>query len=189
MYRAAIGLHYVKCHSYVTTKRSEIYAHSLFHDITLSSLAEELLTQIRFNCVILTLLFIQARTNNKIPLLHLFLLIYLANDIELNPGQSNDILTIFELNIKSLRNKISYLSDIASDYDIVCVIESHLDDNVDTKELFIEGFYPNPIRKDRTAHGGGIVIYVSNKILVKRLTQLEVPSVESIFPEVTFPHY
>ena len=113
LHRAAIGLHYVKCHSYVTTKRSKIYAHRLLHDTTLSSLAEELLTQLRFNCVILTLLFIQAQTNNKIPVLHLYLLIYLANDIERNPGPSNDILTIFQLNMRSLRNKISYLSDIA----------------------------------------------------------------------------
>ena len=106
--------------------------------------------------------------------------IYLANDTERNPGPSNDILTIFQLNIRSLRNKVAYLSDIASDYDIVCVTESHLDENVDTKDLFIDGFYPDPIRKDRTAHGGGIVIYISNKLLIKRLQQFEVPNVESV---------
>ena len=146
------------------------------------------MTQISVTCVILTLLFIRAQSNNKCPLLYLYLLIYLSNDLERNPGPGNDFITIFQLNIRSLRNKVGYLSDLASEYDILCVTESHLDENVETSELFIDGFYPDPIRKDRTAHGGGIVIYISNKLLVKRLQQFEAPSIESVWFEVTLPH-
>ena len=57
------------------------------------------------------------------------------------PGVTDDsrVLSVFHINIRSLRNKISYLSDIASEYDIICVSETHLDENVNTSDLIIDG--------------------------------------------------
>ena len=111
-------------------------------------------------------------------------------DVHPDPGPSvtddSTVLSVFHINIRSLRNKISYLSDIASEYDIICVSETHLDENVNTSDLIIDGYYPNPIHKDRNAHGGGLLIYVSERLLVKRQEQLEYKT-ESIWIKVIFP--
>ena len=40
---------------------------------------------------------------------------------------NNKSLTIVHSNIRSLRNKISYISDIIEDFDIVFFTETHLD--------------------------------------------------------------
>ena len=110
-------------------------------------------------------------------------------DVHPDPGPSviddSTVLSVFHINIRSLRNKIPYLSNIASEYDIICVSETHLDENVNTSDL-IDGYYPNPIRKDRNAHGGGLLIYVSERLLVKRQEQLEY-NTESIWIKVIFP--
>ena len=111
--------------------------------------------------------------------------------MESNPGprsQTDDatILPVFHINIRSLRNKISYLSDIASEYDIICVSETHLDEFVNTSDIKIDGYYPHPIRKDRNAHGGGLVIYISERLLVKRQEHLQF-NTESIWVKVIFP--
>jgi hypothetical protein len=39
-------------------------------------------------------------------------------------------LSIFQLNARSVRNKLSYVEDIASESSIICVTESHLDTNM-----------------------------------------------------------
>lgn len=49
-------------------------------------------------------------------------------DVEVNPGPG--ILSVFHWNARSVRNKIDFLSDIADEYDIICVTETHLDANV-----------------------------------------------------------
>ena len=115
------------------------------------------------------------------------ILLLLCLDIHPNPGQITDYVSIFHLNIRSLRNKIAYLCDIASDYDIVCVTESHLDDSISNDDIHIDGFYPNPFRLDRNAHGGGIVVYVSDNLMVHRLPHLEFG--ECIWLEVKFAAY
>ena len=60
-------------------------------------------------------------------MLMFLLLLFLAGDVEKNPGPmgtpvsetNNKSLTIFHSNIRSLRNKINYISDIIEDFDIV----------------------------------------------------------------------
>ena len=58
-------------------------------------------------------------------------------DIETNPGptiSTTDIraLDIFQLNTRSIRNKVDYLNTIADDYHIICFKETHLDDSIDS---------------------------------------------------------
>ena len=112
----------------------------------------------------------------------------LCMDIHPNPGP-DDVVSVFHLNIRSLRNKISYLSTIATEYDIICITETHLDDTVSSSDLQIDGFNPDPIRLDRTAHGGGIIMYISNRIYVQRMHCLEIPNSEMIWLDIIFPNY
>ncbi|KAK3106559.1 hypothetical protein FSP39_022538 [Pinctada imbricata] len=99
-------------------------------------------------------------------------------DVHPNPGPIQECLTLFHLNIRSLRHKISHLEDLASDYDILCITESHLDENILDDDISIDGFCLT--RRDRNAHGGGIVVYISDKIHSKRLQHIENNNIEMI---------
>jgi hypothetical protein len=68
-------------------------------------------------------------TNIQFTLILLLLLI-LDNDIHQNPGPEEYEFSVFHLNARSVRNKLSYLEDIASESSIICVTESHLDGNI-----------------------------------------------------------
>ena len=59
----------------------------------------------------------------------------------------------------------------------------------ETSDLLIDGFHPNPIRLDRTAHGGGIVVYWASHLMVKRKSNFEFDSGENIWLEVIYPNY
>ena len=96
-------------------------------------------------------------------------------DVHPNPGPSTSethTLDIFHLNTRSVRNKLDHLSDIVDSYHILCFSETHLDNSVDSSNLLIEGF-DEPIRKDRTQHGGGVMVYLSNLLKYKRRLDLE----------------
>ena len=56
----------------------------------------------------------------------MFLLLLEADD-ESNPGPGNEHSFIIHLNIRSIRNKISYIQDQLSDFDVICFSETHLD--------------------------------------------------------------
>jgi hypothetical protein len=53
-----------------------------------------------------------------------------CGDVEINPGPADNPvkghLSVFHLNIRSVRNKLNVLENIAADYDSVCVIETYL---------------------------------------------------------------
>jgi hypothetical protein len=83
-------------------------------------------------------------------------------NIHSNPGP--EFISIFHLNIRSLRNKISYLANIASDSHIICVTETHLDEHVSQFYIAIEGFYTEPVRKDNSSHSGDLLVYVCENI-------------------------
>ena len=61
-------------------------------------------------------------------------MLIIAGDVELNPGPGETpvnfevhCLSIFHGNIRSLRNKVDYISNIIEDYDIVFFKETYLD--------------------------------------------------------------
>jgi hypothetical protein len=85
-------------------------------------------------------------------------IVLLANDIAENPGpETSDTisggLTIFHLNIKSIRNKLDSILYLL-DHDILCFTETHLDNSITDDVLAIPG-YVVIIRKDRADIGKG----------------------------------
>ena len=115
-----------------------------------------------------------------------------CGDVEINPGPADnpvkEHLSVFHLNIRSVRNKLNVLEDIAADYDSVCVTETHLDAKIDTDDICIPGF-SKPFRDDRTCSGGGILIYVSDRLFVNRVNDLEFHGGENICIRITLPTY
>lgn len=95
----------------------------------------------------------------------------------------NNTLTIFHGNIRSLRNKLNYIVDIIEEFDVVFFTETHLDENILDTDIRLSGFEV-PIRKNRNAHGGGIIMYYRSNAKINRRTDLEHELVESMWFEL-----
>ena len=92
------------------------------------------------------------------------------------------------LNINSLRYKVVNLRHVLfeSELDILAISETKLCDEFPDSQFAIEGYYhPAQFRKDRTAHGGGLIVYVRNGIPVRRIKTFEPPHQEIICLEIT----
>ena len=118
-----------------------------------------------------------------------WLLLLLSGDIELNPGPDitrdrEHSVSNLHCNIRSIRNKLDYIIDNFCDFECLCFTETHLDDNVDNAQICLTSDYGIPYRKDRTNHGGGILVYVNNNLIHKRRPDLEVFWEESLWVEI-----
>ena len=90
------------------------------------------------------------------------------------------------LNINSIRNKIVDLRIIMERClpDLLVVIETKLNETFKTEILLVNG-YKKPIRRDRTEHGGGIMLYARRGVVSKRVPVFETPAIELVSSELT----
>jgi hypothetical protein len=51
---------------------------------------------------------------------------------------------------------------------IEILTESHLDDTVLSRDIQIQGYHDNILRKYRNCFGGGVLVYISETLKVKR---------------------
>ena len=61
---------------------------------------------------------------------------------------------------------------------------SHLDANISTESLIMSSKYDIPYRKDRTNHGGGLLMYLSRELAHTPVTGLETFWNESLWVEI-----
>ena len=119
---------------------------------------------------------------------HFILLLILleANNIESNPGplKESQSLSVLHTNIRSVRNKIDYIVDSFIDFDILCFTETHLDAAIDSIQLNLGDKFDIPYRKDRTNHGGGLLVYLNKNIIHCRIPELESFCNESIWVKI-----
>ena len=112
------------------------------------------------------------------------LLLLFSNDIELNPGPRKHY-TVGHCNIRGIRAKLSDLRvHLTYQYDIFCISESMLSDNIPNNIIKING-YQIPFRGDRDHNGGGLLTYFSNNMMVKHRNDLESSSIETLWTEVS----
>ena len=102
----------------------------------------------------------------------------------MTPQHNNGCLSIVPLNIRSIRNKIDFIHDHLSDFDIMCFTETHLDNTILDSDQLVDTHDSTIFRHDLTAHSGGLLVYVSNSFLFERRHDLELSSVHSIWVEV-----
>ena len=82
---------------------------------------------------------------------------------------------IGHLNINSIRNKFEMLSMSVAQYvDILMLSETKLDSTFPSIQFLINGFSV-PHRLDRNSKGGGILLYVRDKIIVLPLNRYSLP--------------
>jgi exonuclease III len=118
------------------------------------------------------------------------LLLLRAGDVETNPGPVSGVegcLSILHCNIRSIRHKLDYIRDSFIDFDILCFTETHLDETVLDETLILSNFNSD-YRKDRTCHGGGILVYVSDSLIHNRMPELEQFCPESVWIKIRTKH-
>ena len=114
------------------------------------------------------------------------LLILQAGDVERNPGPLSSgkslLLSILHCNIRSVRNTLNFIRDEFLDFNILCFTETHLNNVVKDDFLCLSDSFDTPYRKDRTSHGGGILVYLD--LVHSRVADLGVYSNESVWVKV-----
>ena len=95
-------------------------------------------------------------------------------------------LNIAHLNVNGLRSKLDFIKILLfqEKFDILCLNETKIDSTVSDSDIAVPGYLLH--RLDRTAHGGGTLIYYSKSLDVKRNTRLTKKSYESLWVEVRF---
>ena len=91
------------------------------------------------------------------------------------------------LNINSLRHKIVDLGHVLNQIgiEIVAISETKLCSDFPDAQFQVDGYVYPPCRKDRTKHGGGIMVFVKNDLITKRKQEFESDSVEIVSLELT----
>ena len=113
----------------------------------------------------------------------MLLLLLEAGDVESNPGPTHEqILSVLHLNIRSIRNKISYLQDNFTDFEVLSFSETHLDMTVSSELLSISNCYSSPYRKDRNE--GELLMYINSNLAHRRRPGLEFFCEESVWAEI-----
>ena len=94
----------------------------------------------------------------------------IAGDVEQNPGPEffTYSLSVLHANIRSIRNNFEYLKDNFTDFDILSFTETLLDGNVRNYDIMVEN-YDISYRKDRTCHGGGLLVYINSNLAHERM--------------------
>ena len=106
----------------------------------------------------------------------------------LNIPSSNSFITIAHLNIRSILPKIDILRDslaVSSSTKPVTILtlsETWLNNDINDCQITIQGY--DLFRKDRVAHGGGVVAYVPNHLKVHRRPDLETNDVDMLWLEL-----
>ena len=91
--------------------------------------------------------------------------------------------SVVHYNVQSLSNKVDLIQSELSNFDIICLTETWLDQRTIDDDLALNGF--NLHRRDRPGdHHGGICVYVNQNIFSRRRNDLELPNIENVWIEV-----
>ena len=71
------------------------------------------------------------------------------------------------------------MEDIANEYNVLCITETHLDENISIADLTIE-----PFRRDRNFAGGGVIVCLSEMVFCQRRRDIESENFEAIWVEI-----
>ena len=87
-------------------------------------------------------------------------------------------------NVQSLLHKVDIIGSEFSNFEVVSLTETWLNNSISTQELVFNEFQL-PFRRDRTGDShGGIAVYVKNCIPCKRRNDLELISIECLWLEI-----
>ena len=107
------------------------------------------------------------------------------HELRLVRGRCKKNIIVSHLNINSLMNKLNDLSDLFSDklVDIHFINETKLDSTFKQGQFDVLGY--RHFRKDKNAHGGGILAYFRADLPARQRPDLELLLIENIIIEIT----
>ena len=86
------------------------------------------------------------------------------------------------ININSVRNKFEQFSHMMKGMlDIIVIAETKLDSSFPSNQFTISGF-KSPIRLDISSNSGGILVYIKEDILFKKIEDRDIPRDIQIIP-------
>ena len=109
----------------------------------------------------------------------------LSQNFDLSNGPpfntNNFIVVHYNINSITAEGRLVELTDLCKTLNVGALVctESKLDNTVPNNIILLEGYH-EPLRHDRTRHGGGTLIYISEQFVFKRRHDLEDP-ILSIF--------
>ena len=105
-------------------------------------------------------------------------------------SKPTQIISILHLNIRSIRNKLleleSFIYGLESLPKVICLTETHLDDDDDTSNFRLPG-HSNIEVKNRNKYGGGVMIQVHESATIHKT--LQTPFEEAICVEINSQSY
>ena len=110
--------------------------------------------------------------------------------VETNPGPINpkpSSISIVHNNVCSLSSKVDIVSAELSNFDIIGISETHLDNTIDNDSIAFEGFHL-PLRNDRNRYGGGVALYIANHLAFIERNDLSTPGLEILWSEIHTNH-
>ena len=122
------------------------------------------------------------------------MLLLMCGDVHPNPGppemNTNQLLSICHMNVNSLyvrtdQNPSYKIDEIYSTYcvdkncDIICISETWLNDTIPNCNIELPGY--NIYRRDRADGYGGVMVYVSNSLIVHEIIEMRSNTVENIW--------
>ena len=138
--------------------------------------------------------------NNFELVTFLAMLLYQSGDIEKNPGpnsasstESDDLfqfpplqgnLSMVHYNVQSLASKTDIIEPELTNFDIISLTETWLNDSISNEDLKFNEFQ-DPFRRDRIGDShGGVIVYVKRGIPSKRRLDLELVNIECVWIEI-----
>ena len=138
--------------------------------------------------------------NNFELVTFLAMLLYQSDDIEKNPGpnsasstESDDSfqfpplqgnLSMVHYNVQSLASKTDIIEPELTNFDIISLTETWLNDSISNEDLKFNEFQ-DPFRRDRIGDShGGVIVYVKRGIPSKRRLDLELVNIECVWIEI-----
>ena len=123
--------------------------------------------------------------NSHITFIVLTLLL-IAFDVEQNPGPPNISadLSILHKTMRSIRNKIDFIKDQFLRFQHSVFFRNPFRPSISNDNLFLSDTYDDPYRKDRTNHGGELLMYLNTELVHTRRQYLETYCEESIWVEI-----
>jgi hypothetical protein len=114
-----------------------------------------MLTNLQCSAFVLSLFLLQSTILeiNIVFLLFVLQFILIIGDVETHPGPGtynsntpvnitinnvDNYISICNINIRSVRNKLHFLQNFADEYDIFCVTESHLNVNINNDDISLD---------------------------------------------------
>ena len=97
---------------------------------------------------------------------------------------SSEEIAVIHLNAQSIRNKISELTHETEGYNVICVTETWLNQDIQSSSISIPG-YQEIYRKDRDGNTyGGVGMYIRSGLISKSRTDLDIRNLEAIWAEI-----